>query len=383
MKRTVYTAEHEDFRLAIRQFLEREAVPSYSKWEQQGHVDPEFFLRMGELGFLGMQVPAEFGGSGIESYKYNAILNEEAAAAGLSMGSLRTHLDLVYPYLQQFANDEQRKRWLPGFTSGEMMTAIAMTEPDTGSDLAGIRTTARRTGDSYVVSGAKTFITGGRHAGRVLVVCRTSPPEEGNRRAGLTILAIDSTSPGFTVGRMLDKLGLKAQDTCELSFDDVRVPIEDRIGDEGHAFRYLTQNLPQERLVIAMGAVASARRAVEQTVDYTRSRTAFGTPIASFQNTKFVLADCAADLAAGQALVDDAIEQHDVGALSPARAALVKLWTTEMQGRVVDKCLQLHGGYGYITEYPISKLYADARVTRILGGTSEVMRTVIAKSMQL
>ncbi|MGW5150462.1 acyl-CoA dehydrogenase family protein [Rhodococcus koreensis] len=383
MERTVYTAEHEEFRLAIRRFLEREALPCYSQWERQGYVDPEFFLRMGELGFLGMQVPADFGGSGIESYNYNAILNEEAATAGLSLGSLRTHLDLVYPYLQRFADDEQRKRWLPGFASGEMMTAIAMTEPDTGSDLAGIRTTARRTGDFYVVNGAKTFITGGRHAGRVLVVCRTSPPEEGNRRAGLTILAIDSSSPGFTVGRMLDKLGLKAQDTCELSFDDVRVPVEDRIGDEGHAFRYLTQNLPQERLVIAIGAVASARRAVEHTVDYTRSRKAFGTPIAGFQNTKFVLADCAADVAAGQALVNDAIEQHDAGALTPAQAALVKLWTTEMQSRIVDKCLQLHGGYGYITEYPIAKLYADARVARILGGTSEVMRTVVAKSMQL
>ncbi|MCQ4129154.1 acyl-CoA dehydrogenase family protein [Rhodococcus erythropolis] len=383
MERKIYTAEHEEFRQAIRQFFEREALPRYSQWEGQGYVDPAFFLRMGELGYLGMQVPVEFGGSGIESYKYNAVLNEEAAAAGLALGSLRTHLDLVYPYLQRFANPEQKKRWLPGFASGEVMTAIAMTEPDTGSDLAGIRTTARRTGDVYIVNGAKTFITGGRHAGRVLLVCRTSPPEDGNRRAGLTLLAVDSTSPGFTSGRMLEKLGLKAQDTCELSFDDVRVPVEDRIGEEGQAFRYLTQNLPQERLVIAIGAVASARRAIEHTVDYTRSRKAFGTPVAGFQNTKFVLADCAADVAAGQALVDNALEQHDANALAPAQAALVKLWTTEMQSRVVDKCLQLHGGYGYITEYPIAKLYADARVTRILGGTSEVMRTVIAKSMQL
>ncbi|QYN33834.1 acyl-CoA dehydrogenase family protein [Pseudonocardia sp. DSM 110487] len=383
MQRTIFDDDHHAFRQTIRQFFEKEVVPEYAAWEQQGHPPKDFYRRMGELGFLGLQVPEQYGGAGVESFTFNAIINEESVRAGLTLGPLRVHLDLVLPYLVGYANGEQKSRWLPAFVAGEMMTAIAMTEPGTGSDLAGIRTSARLDGDHYILNGAKTFITGGVNADRVLVVCRTSPPGTENRRSGLTILAVDSASPGFEVGRMLDKMGLKAQDTCELSFTDVRVPVEDRLGEEGRAFEYLTHNLAQERLTIAVTAVAAAHTAIDLAKAYTQERAVFGKPVAAFQNTKFVLAECAADAAAGQAYLDHALELHDRRELTPADAAALKLWTTEMQARVVDKCLQLHGGYGYMNEYLIAKLYADARVTRIYGGTSEVMKSIVAKSMGL
>jgi long-chain-acyl-CoA dehydrogenase len=383
VQRTIFDDDHHAFRQTIRQFFEKEVVPEYAAWEKQGHPPKDFYRRMGELGFLGLQVPEQYGGAGVESFTFNAIINEESVRAGLTLGPLRVHLDLVLPYLLGYANGEQKSRWLPAFVAGEMMTAIAMTEPGTGSDLAGIRTSARLDGDHYILNGAKTFITGGVNADRVLVVCRTSPPGTENRRSGLTILAVDTASPGFEVGRMLDKMGLKAQDTCELSFTDVRVPVEDRLGEEGRAFEYLTHNLAQERLTIAVTAVAAAHTAIDLAKAYTQERAVFGKPVAAFQNTKFVLAECAADAAAGQAYLDHALELHDRRELTPADAAALKLWTTEMQARVVDKCLQLHGGYGYMNEYLIAKLYADARVTRIYGGTSEVMKSIVAKSMGL
>ena len=383
MQRTIFDDDHDAFRKTIRQFFEKEVVPEYAAWEKQGHPPKDFYRRMGELGFLGLQVPEQYGGAGVESFTFNAIINEESVRAGLTLGPLRVHLDLVLPYLLGYANEEQKSRWLPAFVAGEMMTAIAMTEPGTGSDLAGIRTSARLDGDHYILNGAKTFITGGVNADRVLVVCRTSPPGTENRRSGLTILAVDTASPGFEVGRMLDKMGLKAQDTCELSFTDVRVPVEDRLGEEGRAFEYLTHNLAQERLTIAVTAVAAAHTAIDLAKAYTQERAVFGKPVAAFQNTKFVLAECAADAAAGQAYLDHALQLHDRRELTPADAAALKLWTTEMQARVVDKCLQLHGGYGYMNEYLIAKLYADARVTRIYGGTSEVMKSIVAKSMGL
>jgi acyl-CoA dehydrogenase len=266
-----------------------------------------------------------------------------------------------------------------------MMTAIAMTEPGTGSDLAGMRTTAKLSADGthYVLNGAKTFITGGVQADRVLVCCRTAPATPEDRRAGLSILVVDTTLEGYAVGRTLDKLGLKSSDTAELSFTDVRVPVEDLLGEEGKAFGYLTHNLPQERLGIAVGAYAQAAAAVEFARAYVRERTVFGKEVASFQNTKFVLADCRSDVDAMQAVVDRALDAHDAGELSAADAASAKLFTTETAARVIDKCLQLHGGYGYMTEYPVSRLYADTRVTRIYGGTSEVMRSIVAKSMGL
>lgn len=381
MKRTVFDTDHEDFRSTVRQFLTKEVVPHFAEWEKAGHPPRDFYRRAAELGLIGMQVPEEYGGGGISSYKFNALLIEEGIRADLGLGPLRVHMDLVLPYLLRYCSPEQRQRWLPDFVSGDLVTAIAMTEPGTGSDLAGIATTARRDGDHYVLNGAKTFITGGVNADRILVVARTSPPAPENRRHGLSILVVDTSSPGFEVGRILEKIGLKAQDTCELSFTDVRVPVADRLGEEGEAFGYLSHNLAQERLTIAVAAWSSAARAVDLAKEYTRDRSVFGQPVASFQNTKFQLAECAVDVAAGQAFLDQALQAHDDGALSAVDAAGLKLWMTEMQGRVVDKCLQLHGGYGYMTEYPIARLYADARVTRIYGGTSEVMKSIVAKSL--
>jgi acyl-CoA dehydrogenase len=383
MRRTVFNDDHESFRQTVRAFLDREVVPEFAKWEEVGAPPKSFFRRVGELGVLGVQIPEEYGGGGQRSFKFNAILTEEVFDACLGLGSMRVHMDVVLPYVCDLANAEQKARWLPGMASGQLMTAIAMTEPGTGSDLAGMKTTAVRDGDHYVLNGAKAFITGGVNAGLVLVVARTQTVDDANRRGGLTLFGVDTASPGFAVGRKLDKIGVKAQDTTELSFTDVRVPAENLIGEEGAAFDYLSQNLPQERLAIALGAQAAATAALRVTKQYVTDRTVFGKSVASFQNSKFVLAECATDIAAGQALCDQALEELDAGTLSAADAAKAKLFCTEMQGRVVDKCLQLHGGYGYVLEYPIARLYADARVTRIYGGTSEVLKSVISKSMNL
>jgi alkylation response protein AidB-like acyl-CoA dehydrogenase len=289
---------------------------------------------------------------------------------------------VVLPYFLDLATPEQQARWFPAFVSGKSMTAIAMTEPGTGSDLAGISATAVLEGGTYVLNGTKTFITGGVQADLVIVVARTSRSED-DRRAGLTLLVVEEHMTGFARGRNLDKLGLKSQDTGELFFDDVAVPVANRLGLEGNAFAYLTANLPAERMSIAISAQASSERAIELTVDYTRQRKAFGTPIASFQNTKFVLAGLSAKVEAGRHMVDRAIEELDAGTLTVADAARVKLFTTEVQAEVMDSCLQLHGGYGYMLEYPISRMYADARVSRIYGGSSEIMKVIIAKDLGL
>jgi acyl-CoA dehydrogenase len=291
-------------------------------------------------------------------------------------------LDVVLPYFLTYADEEQRRRWFPGLANGELLTAIAMTEPGTGSDLAGIRTTGVRNGDYYIVNGAKTFITGGYLADLVVVVVRTST-DETDRRAGLTLLVVEAGMPGFTKGRMLDKLGLKAQDTTELSFTDVRVPVANRLGEEGQGFRYLGHNLPQERLAIAVGSVAQATAALTATIDYVKQRTVFGQKLSEFQNTRFELAAMATEIEAAQALLDRAIEAHVEGELDTFDAAKTKLFTSEVQARVVDRCLQLFGGYGYVNEFPIARLYADARVSRIYGGTSEVMKSIISKSLGL
>ncbi|WP_277453209.1 acyl-CoA dehydrogenase family protein [Janibacter sp. DB-40] len=383
MRRTVYTEDHESFRSAVRTFVDREVSPHFEQWEQEGLPDKEVYRKAAEVGFIGQQIPEEYGGQGEGSYKYNAVFIEETIAADVNLGSMRVHSEVCLPYLLHLTNDEQKARWLPEVAAGRMVLAIAMTEPGTGSDLAGIATTAVRDGDSYVLNGGKTFITGGRNADRVLVVCRTSAAGESDRRGGLSILVVDTSTEGFAVGRTLDKLGLHAQDTVELSFSDVRVPAEDLLGEEGRAFEYLSHNLPQERLTIAVGATAAATRAIQLATAYANERTIFGKALATFQNTKFVLAECAADVAAAQAMVDQALEAHDRGELDAVDAAKLKLFTTEVQARVVDKCLQIHGGYGYITEYPIARLYADARISRIYGGTSEVMKTIIAKSLDL
>ncbi|MBQ1119437.1 acyl-CoA dehydrogenase family protein [Streptomyces smyrnaeus] len=385
MRRTVFNEDHEAFRQTIRDFIAAEVVPHYPQWAEQGYVPKEFYKKLGELGVFGIEVPEEYGGAGETSFKYNAVITEECARAGVSFGGSSVHTALCLPYLLKYANEEQKKRWLPAFVSGEMMTAIAMTEPGTGSDLAGMKTTAKLSEDGthYILNGAKTFITGGVQADRVLVCARTAPPTPEDRRGGISILVVDANSEGYAVGRKLDKLGLRTSDTAELSFTDVKVPVEDLLGEEGKAFSYLTHNLPQERLGIAIGAYAQSAAAVRFAQQYVKERTVFGKEVASFQNTKFVLADCKADVDAMQAVVDRALEALDAGELSPADAASAKLFTTEIAARVIDKCLQLHGGYGYMLEYPIANLYADTRVSRIYGGTSEVMRSIVAKSMGL
>ncbi|MGW5715207.1 acyl-CoA dehydrogenase family protein [Amycolatopsis sp. NPDC003865] len=382
MRRTLFDRDHEDFRLLVRDFLAREVVPVYDDWRQAGLVPRELFTSLGKLGVLGTAVPEEYGGGGLDDYRFNVVLQEECARVTVTLGGLRTHLDVVLPYFLGLANDGQRARWFPGLATGELYTAIAMSEPGTGSDLAGVTTKALRRGDHYVVNGAKTFITGGYHADLVIVVARTSA-DPGDRRRGLSLLVLEKGMPGFTVGRKLDKLGLSVQDTVELSFADVRVPVANLLGEEGDAFAALGRNLAQERLAIAVGAVAQTRAAIDVTTAYVRARKVFGKPVSFFQNTKFELAAMATELEAAQAMLDTAITAHVAGELTPVDAAKVKLFCTEAQGRTVDRCLQLHGGYGYILEYPIARLYADARVSRIYGGTSEVMKTIISKSMDL
>ncbi|MFD1812208.1 acyl-CoA dehydrogenase family protein [Rhodococcus gannanensis] len=385
MQRTVFNEDHEAYRKTIRDFIEKEVAPYHHEWEDQGHPPREFYNKLGELGVLGVEVPEEYGGGGETSLKWAFVAMEEASRAGVSFGNASVHTNLILPYLLAYATDEQRQRWLPGFASGEIMTAIAMTEPGTGSDLAGMATTAKLSEDGthWILNGAKTFISGGALADLILVVARTSPTTEQDRRRGLTILCVDTTSEGFAVGRKLNKIGMKASDTAELSFTDVKVPVRNVLGEEGKAFDYLSHNLPQERLMIALGGYTTAAAALQFAIDYVKERTVFGKPVAAFQNTKFVLAECATEVEAMQIMVDRALELHDAGELSIADAAKAKLFCTEAAGRVIDKCLQLHGGYGYVTEYPIARLYADTRVSRIYGGTSEVMKTIIAKSIGL
>ncbi|MFJ9896522.1 acyl-CoA dehydrogenase family protein [Streptomyces sp. NPDC091280] len=382
MRRTLFEETHEDFRLLVRDFIAREVVPSYEDWRRAGLVPRDLFTALGKLGIIGTSIPEEYGGGGQDDYRYNAVIQEECARACVTLGGLRTHLDIVVPYFTGLADAEQRARWLPGLASGELYSAIAMSEPATGSDLAGITTRAVRDGDHFVLNGAKTFITGGHHADLVIVVARTTVDPD-NRRAGLSLLVVERGTPGFTVGRKLEKIGLAVQDTVELAFDDVRVPAANLLGEEGAAFTLLGRNLAQERLAIAVGAVAQARTAIDLTVTYVRDRHVFGKPLAQFQNTKFELAALDADLTAAQALLDASIGALVAGELDPVDAARTKLVCTETQGRVVDRCLQLHGGYGYILESPIARLYADARVTRIYGGTSEVMKLIISKSLGL
>ncbi|MHB1474705.1 MAG: acyl-CoA dehydrogenase family protein [Dermatophilaceae bacterium] len=382
MRGRASTDEQQAFRRSVRAFLTERVVPHVAEWEAAKSVPKSLYAEFGHLGVTGIRIPQEFGGAGEKSFIYNVILAEEVVHTGAVSGALQLHLNVVLPYFLDLATPEQQARWFPAFVSGESVTAIAMTEPGTGSDLAGISATAVLDGDSYVLNGAKTFITGGMNADLVVVVARTSR-SEADRRAGLTLLVVEEGMDGFSRGRNLDKLGLKSQDTSELFFDNVHVPVANRLGVEGNAFAYLTANLPQERMSIAMSAQASCERAIELTLDYTRERKAFGTPIASFQNTKFVLAGLSAKVEAGRHMVDRALEELDDGILSVADAARVKLFTTEVQAEVMDACLQLHGGYGYMLEYPIARMYADARVSRIYGGSSEIMKVIIAKDLGL
>ncbi|WP_405664017.1 acyl-CoA dehydrogenase family protein [Streptomyces sp. RK9] len=385
MRRTVFNEDHEAFRETVRAFIEAEVVPVYDEWFAAGQAPRDFYYKLADLGVFGIRVPEEFGGAGIDSHKFEAVMYEETARAGVSFGGSGVHVLLGLPYIEMLATDEQKKRFLPKFVSGEEMWALAMTEPGTGSDVAGMKTTAKLSEDGthYVLNGAKTFITGGVHADRVIVCARTAAPREDDRRFGISLFAVDTKSAGYSVGRKLDKLGLKVSDTAELAFVDVQVPVDDLLGEENKGFGYLGHNLASERWGIAFGAYAQAKAAVRFAKEYVQERAVFGKSVASFQNTKFELAACQAEVDAAEAVADRALEALDAGELTPAEAASAKLFCTEVAHRVIDRCLQLHGGYGFMNEYPIARLYADNRVNRIYGGTSEVMKMIIAKSMGL
>ncbi|GCD88120.1 acyl-CoA dehydrogenase family protein [Nocardioides sp. LS1] len=385
MQRTVFTDDHESYRKTLRAFLESEVLPDYDEWFTAGMVPRDLYLKLGELGVFGVSVPEEYGGAGLTTYKFTAVEYEEIARIGVLLGGSSAHVLLALPYLKMLATDEQKQRYLPRFVSGEEMWALAMTEPGAGSDLAGMRTTAKLStdGSNYVLNGAKTFITGGVHADRVIVAARTNPPKDDDRRHGISLFAVDTSLPGYSVGRKLDKLGLRTSDTAELAFVDVRVPVEDLLGEENQGFSYLGKNLASERWGIAHGAYAQAKAAVEMAQAYVSDRKVFGQSVSSFQNTKFELAACKAEVDAAEAVTDRALEALDAGDLTAAEAASAKLFCSEVAARVVDRCLQLHGGYGYINEYPIARLYADNRVNRLYGGTSEVMKLIIAHDMGL
>ena len=382
MRRTLYETEHEAFRESFRRFLQAEFVPHLDEWDTAGIVAREFYTAAGKAGFLAMDAPEEFGGGGVPDFRFNAVIMEEVmrtGAAGAGLG-ITLHNDVCLPYFLEYTTAEQKARWLPGIASGELITAIAMTEPGAGSDLAGIATTARRDGDAYVVNGAKTFITNGINADLVVTAVKTDPTA---RHAGMSLLVLERGMPGFSRGRNLDKLGLKAQDTAELFFDDVRVPVANLLGEEGQGFVYLMERLPQERLAIAVVAAAACERVLELTTEYVKSRTAFGRPVGSFQNSRFAIAEMATETQIARVYVDRCIEELAAGTLTVSDAAMAKWWTTELQKRVVDQCLQLHGGYGYMSEYPISKAYLDTRIQTIYGGTTEVMKEIIGRTMGL
>ena len=385
MRRTLFDSDHEAFRQTLRTFIDNEVTPHYDEWFEAGLVPREFYYKLAELGLFGIEVPEEYGGAGIDSYKYQVVQYEEMARAAISFGGSGVHVDLCLPYLLNIGTPDQLKEWMPGFVSGEEMYAIAMTEPGAGSDLAGMSTTAKLSEDGthYILNGAKTFITGGYWADKVIVCARTDKPKADDRRHGISLLIVDAKAEGYSVGRKLDKIGLRTSDTAELSFVDVKVPVDQLLGEENKGFSYLGANLPRERLGIALGASTQAWAAVQLAKEYTQARTVFGKPVASFQNTKFELAACQADVDAMQAVCDRAVEAIDAGELTAVDAAKAKLFCTELSSKVIDRCLQLHGGYGYMNEYPIARIYTDNRVTRIYGGTSEVMKTIIAKDMGL
>ena len=382
MKRTLYNDDHLAFGASFRSFIAKEISPHYLEWEKEGISPKNLYAKAGSNGFLGMAIPEQYGGGGIKDFRFNAIIAEELAAAGISGSGagLTLHNDITTPYYTDICNDEQKARWLPGIASGELVTAIAMTEPGTGSDLAGIATTARRDGDRYILNGSKTFITNGINSDIIIVAAKTDPTQ---RHTGMSLMVVERGMPGFERGRNLDKIGMHSQDTAELFFTDVEVPVANLLGDEGRAFHYLTSNLAQERLSIAVAGVAFARSALGWTIDYVKERQAFGQSISNFQNTKFVLAEQRTAIDVAQAYVDQCIVALNADELSAAEAAAAKYWCTELQNSVTDKCLQLFGGYGYMSEYPIARAYADARITTIYGGTTEVMKTIIAKEMGL
>jgi alkylation response protein AidB-like acyl-CoA dehydrogenase len=380
MQRQLFDEEHELFRASFRTFVEKEISPHHETWEREGKVARDLFLAAGAAGFLCMAVPEEHGGAGVDDFRFNLIISEEIQRAGVAGSGLgiTLHNDICLPYLLKGTTEEQKARWLPGVVTGELITAIAMTEPTIGSDLAGMRTSAIRDGDHYVVNGSKTFITNGINADLVITAVKTDPSE---RHKGMSLLMVEAGMAGFERGRNLEKVGLHAQDTAELFFQDVSVPVDNRLGDEGTGFFQLVDKLPQERLSVAMAGVAAADQALAWTLEYCKERTAFGQPIGSFQHSRFTLAEMATEIQVAWTFIDRCVEAHNRGELTAEDAAMAKWWCTELQKRVVDQCVQLHGGYGYMLEYPIARAYVDARVQTIYAGTTEIMKEIIGRSL--
>ena len=375
--RTIFSPEHDLFRTSVQRFIKEHVTPFHADWEKAGRVPRELWEKAGKLGLLCCNVPEQYGGMGGD-FLYSTILIEEFAAAGATGPTFYLHSDIIAPYLVDFGTEEQKQKWLPMMARGELVVALGMSEPSGGSDVQAMRTQAIRDGDKYVVNGQKVFITNGHSADLLLLACKTDPSA---RAKGVSLIFVETDRPGFTRGRMLEKLGCKAQDTSELFFSDVRVPIENLLGEEGAGFAQLMTQLAQERLIQAIRAVASAEAALQWTLDYVAEREMFGQTLADFQNTRFQLAELHAEILAQRVFVDRCTELHVRGEFDPTDAAAAKLLTTELQGKVMDKCLQFFGGWGYMWEYPITRAFADARMTRIGGGTVEVMKQIIANSL--
>ena len=382
MDRAIFEPEHQDFRDSVRRFVADEIMPNFEQWEEDGIVPREIFQKAGEKNMLAMSVSEEFGGLGLSDFRFNQIIGEEggyAGAAGAILG-LTLHNDVCLPYFEEYCNEEQKERWLPGIVDGSLITAVAMTEPGIGSDLASMSTKAIRKGDDYIVDGSKTFITNGINADLVITAVKTDPKE---KHRGMSIVIIERGMDGFERGRNLDKVGMHSQDTAELFFNEVPVPVENLLGNEGEGFKYLISNLAQERMSIAVAAVAAAQAALNWTLDYVKERYAFGTPIGSFQNSRFQMAEIKTEVDIGTTYIDQCVTALNEGKLTVEDAAQAKWWATEMADRVIDKCVQLHGGYGYMMEYPIARAYTDNRVTRIYGGTTEIMKEIVGRSLGL
>lgn len=377
LSRPIYDSDVNQFRDTVVRFLQNEAVPYHDQWEKDGQVSRELWKKGAELGLLCPSLPEEYGGAGVD-FRYSAVVMEEASRLGLSGIGFFLHSDIVAPYIHHYGTEEQKQKYLPKMARGEMITAIAMTEPGAGSDLQGIRTSAVWDGEHYVLNGSKTFITNGQMADLVIVVAKTDPKEGAK---GTSLFLVEADWPGFDKGRNLDKVGMKAQDTSELFFQDVKVPKENLLGSaEGQGFMQLMQELPQERLLVGLVALAACEGAFQWTLDYVKERKTFGKPVIGFQNTRFKLAELKADITAGRTFVDRCFEMHLEGKLDVPTAAMLKQWTTDLQCRVMDECLQLFGGYGYMTEYPIARAWADSRVQRIYAGTNEIMKEIVARS---
>jgi alkylation response protein AidB-like acyl-CoA dehydrogenase len=377
-KPSIYTQEHEDFRATVREFLEREVVPHHDQWEKDGQVSREVWTRAGAQGLLCFDVDEEYGGAGVKDFRYNMVVAEEISRVGASGLGFPVHTDVIVPYISSLATDEQKRRWLPGLVSGELISAIAMTEPGAGSDLQGIRTSAVDKGDHYVLNGSKTFISNGIMSDLVIVVARTNP-EAGHQ--GISLLVVERGMEGFERGRNLEKVGLKAQDTAELFFDNVHVPKENLLGEEGSGFISLMNNLPQERVSIAAIAVAACEHVLQLCLDYAKEREAFGRPIGKFQHNRFLLAEMATEVHIARVFVNDCVMRLNAGEVDTALASMAKWWTTELQKKLVDQAVQLHGGYGYMMEYPVARAFVDSRIQTIYGGTTEVQKEIIGRML--